>query len=195
MTSQNIYDHKILILDFGSQYTQLIARRVREEQVYCEIHPYNMEVNAVRAFSPKGIILSGGPADIFEEDAPSLDRHLLELDVPVLGICYGMQALAHVLDGIVESASDREYGSALIKIEDDQDLFFGLKDQDEEAVWMSHGNRVKKMPAGFLTLAGSENSPIAAMVDSSRRLFGVQFHPESLATREGKKIIRNFLKY
>jgi len=193
MTSQNIYDHKILILDFGSQYTQLIARRVREEQVYCEIHPYNMEIDEVKSFLPKGIILSGGPADIFEEDAPSLDRHLLELDVPVLGICYGMQALAHILDGIVASASDREYGSALIKIDDDQDLFYGLKDQDEEVVWMSHGNRVEKMPTGFLPLAGSENSPIAAMVDSSRRLFGVQFHPEVAHTPRGTKILRNFL--
>jgi len=126
MDSQNLYDHKILILDFGSQYTQLIARRVREEQVYCEIHPYNMGLKDVVAFSPKGIILSGGPADIFEQDAPSLDRNLLDLNIPVLGICYGMQALAHVLDGVVENALDREYGSARIKILDDQDLFHGL---------------------------------------------------------------------
>lgn len=191
--TQHLYDHKILILDYGSQYTQLIARRVREEQVYCEIHPFDMALDKIRAFSPRGIILSGGPADIFAEEAPSLDKHLLEMNTPVLGICYGMQALAHVLGGIVASAAGREYGHASVKIDDDRDLFYGLKDQEEEIVWMSHGNRVEKMPPGFLSLAGSENSPIAAMADSERRLFGVQFHPEVAHTPRGIKILRNFL--
>ena len=112
--SQRISGHRILILDYGSQYTQLIARRVREERVYCEIHPFDMALHEVVSFGPKGIILSGGPANIFENGAPSLDRDLLELNIPVLGICYGMQALAHVLDGIVDNAFDREYGSATI---------------------------------------------------------------------------------
>ncbi len=192
MTS-NLYKQKVLILDFGSQYTQLIARRVRESRVYCEIHPFNLDLERIRAFSPKGIILSGGPASIYDKNAPMADKDILGLNVPILGICYGMQFLTHVLGGTVAKASDREYGSATISIQDDRDLFYGLGKAGPEKVWMSHGDRIDRMPEGFVALAGSRNSPVAAIADSSRRYFGVQFHPEVAHTPEGRKILRNFL--
>jgi len=192
MTSK-LYKQKILILDFGSQYTQLIARRVREAQVYCEIHPFNVSMEKIKAFSPKGIILSGGPASIFDPDAPIAEREILELGVPVLGICYGMQFLTHVLHGVVAKAADREYGNAEIRILDHSDIFHGVGTEGEETVWMSHGDRIEVMPEGFEVLASSKNSPIAAMTDKARRLFGVQFHPEVAHTPSGTKILRNFL--
>jgi GMP synthase (glutamine-hydrolysing) len=182
-----------LILDFGSQYTQLIARRVREARVYCEIHPFHMEMEKIRAFEPKGIILSGGPASIFDADAPLAERGVLELDIPVLGICYGMQFLTHVLHGLVAKAVDREYGHAQIRILDHRDIFHGVGTEGEESVWMSHGDRIEKMPAGFEVLASSRNSPTAAMADKARRVFGVQFHPEVVHTPSGTRIVRNFL--
>jgi GMP synthase (glutamine-hydrolysing) len=184
---------KILILDFGSQYTQLIARRIREAQVYCEIHPFNLSLEKIKAFSPKGIVLSGGPASIYEENAPMADSRILDLNVPVLGICYGMQFLTHLLGGVVARATDREYGNAMIAIENNRDLFFGFTMAAEETVWMSHGDRIDEMPNGFITLASSKNSPIAAMADASKRCFGVQFHPEVAHTPEGTKILKNFL--
>ena len=189
----SIYKQRILILDFGSQYTQLIARRVREAQVYCEIHPFNMSSQKIVDFSPKGIILSGGPAAVFEKGAPLAERGILDLNFPILGICYGMQYLTHVLGGSVAKADDREYGSAVIHITDDGDLFHGFEKSAGENVWMSHGDRINQMPEGFQVLAKSKNSPIAAMADSSRRLFGVQFHPEVVHTPNGTKIIKNFL--
>ncbi len=188
-----LYEQKILILDFGSQYSQLIARRVRETQVYCEIHPCNMALEKIKAFSPMGIILSGGPASVYDKDAPMADRGILDLHLPILGICYGMQYLTHVLSGLVSRAVDREYGSAEIRIEDNRDLFHGLKKGDGEMVWMSHGDRIDDMPEGFAVLAKSKNSPVAAMADASRRLFGVQFHPEVVHTPNGAKILKNFL--
>ncbi len=188
-----IYEHKILILDFGSQYTQLIARKVREAQVYCEIHPFNLTVRKIKRFSPKGIILSGGPSNIYDKQAPLAERGILHLDIPVLGICYGMQFMSYVLGGSVENADDREYGSSVIEILDNIDLFHGFNVDEEELVWMSHGDRIDKVPEGFMVLARSKNSPIAAMTDLSRRLFGVQFHPEVAHTPNGKKILRNFL--
>ncbi len=188
-----LYEQKILILDFGSQYTQLIARRVRETQVYCEIHPCNMGLEKIKAFSPMGIILSGGPASVFDKDAPMADRGILDLHLPILGICYGMQYLTHVLSGLVSRAVDREYGSAELRIEDNRDLFHGFKKGDGEMVWMSHGDRIDDMPEGFAVLAKSKNSPVAAMADASRRLFGVQFHPEVAHTPNGTKILKNFL--
>jgi GMP synthase (glutamine-hydrolysing) len=191
--TESIYKNKILILDFGSQYTQLIARRVREAQVYCEIHPFNLRVDKVREFSPKGIILSGGPADVFAPDAPLSDESIMELGVPILGICYGMQYMTHILGGIVASAADREYGSATISIHDDKDLFHGFDMTKEEKVWMSHGNRIDKVPHNFTVLAESSSSPVAAMTDSGRRFFGVQFHPEVAHTPNGLKILNNFL--
>ena len=189
----DLYGEKILILDFGSQYTQLIARRIREAQVYCEIHPFNMGLKGIRAFAPRGIILSGGPASIYDKDAPVADREVLHLGVPVLGICYGMQYIAHVLGGEVEKADQREYGSALIKVVDSSDLFSGFDRSKEEMAWMSHADRIRRMPEGFSALAGSKNSPVAAMADASRRIFGVQFHPEVAHTPRGTRILKNFL--
>ncbi|MBW1978790.1 MAG: glutamine-hydrolyzing GMP synthase, partial [Deltaproteobacteria bacterium] len=189
----DLYAEKILILDFGSQYTQLIARRIREAQVYCEIHPFNMGLKGIRAFAPRGIILSGGPASIYDKDAPVADREVLHLGVPVLGICYGMQYIAHVLGGEVEKADQREYGSALIKVVDSSDLFSGFDRSKEEMAWMSHADRIRRMPEGFSALASSKNSPVAAMADASRRIFGVQFHPEVAHTPRGTRILKNFL--
>ena len=191
--THSIYEQKILILDFGSQYTQLIARRVREAQVYCEIHPFNMSSQKIKEFSPKGIILSGGPATVFEKGAPLAERGILDLNLPILGICYGMQYLTHLLGGLVAKSDDREYGNAVIHIEDNRDLFHGFEKSAGENVWMSHGDRIDKMPNGFEGLAKSKNSPVAAMADSSRRLFGVQFHPEVVHTPNGTKILKNFL--
>jgi len=189
----DLYTQKILILDFGSQYTQLIARRVREARVYCEIHPFNMPFEEVEAFDPKGIILSGGPASIYDQAAPLADRRILDLIVPVLGICYGMQYLTHTLGGEVSKSSDREYGNAILEIKDHQDLFYGFETGRERTVWMSHGDRIDRMPEGFDVLARSRNSPVAAMADATRRRFGVQFHPEVAHTPDGPKILRNFL--
>jgi GMP synthase (glutamine-hydrolysing) len=189
----NLYRQKVLILDFGSQYTQLIARRVREAQVYCEIHPFNLRLDNIKAFSPKGIILSGGPASVYDKNAPMADKGLLELNIPVLGICYGMQFLTQLLGGKVAKAADREYGNAIIRIEDERDLFYGLKKDVGQTVWMSHGDRIERMPEGFTVLAGSKNSPVAAMADRTRKYFGVQFHPEVAHTPEGSKILKNFL--
>ncbi|PIP46420.1 MAG: glutamine-hydrolyzing GMP synthase [Deltaproteobacteria bacterium CG23_combo_of_CG06-09_8_20_14_all_51_20] len=184
---------RILVLDFGSQYTQLIARRVREAQVYCEIHPFNMPMTQIRAFSAKGIILSGGPSSIYDPDAPKADPRLTDLGVPLLGICYGMQFITQSLGGTVSRALDREYGSAGILIQDNIDLFADLGEQRSMKVWMSHGDRVEKMPEGFEILATSKNSPVAAMADKKRKIYGLQFHPEVVHTPEGNKIIRNFL--
>jgi GMP synthase (glutamine-hydrolysing) len=188
----NLYGQKILVLDFGSQYTQLIARRVRETKVYCEIHPFNLGMDKIKAFSPKGIILSGGPASIYDTDAPKADTGILDLKIPVLGICYGMQFLTYLAGGMVAKAADREYGNATITIKDDRDIFHGLEEK-EQTVWMSHGDRIDRMPEGFAVLASSKNSPIAAMADKSRRYFGVQFHPEVAHTPEGVRMLRNFL--
>jgi GMP synthase (glutamine-hydrolysing) len=191
--SSHLYKQKILILDFGSQYTQLIARRVRETKVYCEIHPYNMALGEIKSFGPKGIILSGSPYSIYDQEAPLAQKGVLDLNVPVLGICYGMQFLTHRLGGVVARAADREYGNATISIRDDRDLFHGFNKEEEQTVWMSHGDRIDRMPDHFEVLAGSRNSPIAAMADEARRLFGVQFHPEVVHTPKGTNIIRNFL--
>ena len=166
--TENLHKQKILILDFGSQYTQLIARRVRETQVYCEIHPFNMSLEKIKAFSPMGIIFSGGPSSIYDKDAPMPDKGILDLNLPILGICYGMQYLTHLLGGVVSKAADREYGSASININDAEDLFHGFEGREGEMVWMSHGDRIDEMPRGFAVLASSKNSPTAAMADTSR---------------------------
>jgi len=191
--TENIYEHKILILDFGSQYTQLIARRIREEQVYCEIHPFNVDIDKARDFAPDGIILSGGPSSIYDRDAPLANRDILDLDCPVLGICYGMQYITHVRGGLVARAEDREYGSAVLEVQDTDDLFNGFTHGGKETVWMSHGDRIDHLPDGFRVLATSKNSPIAAMVDESGRIFGVQFHPEVAHTPNGTRILKNFI--
>jgi len=191
--TDNLYKQKILILDFGSQYTQLIARRVRENKVYCEIHPCNLDIEKVRAFMPKGIILSGGPSSIYDAEAPMADREILDLNVPILGICYGMQFLTHVLGGSVARAIHREYGNATVTIRDNESLFHGFGRGDKQTVWMSHGDRIDQMPEGFTALAESENSPIAAMAGARGMCFGVQFHPEVAHTPEGPKILKNFI--
>ncbi|MGM0664198.1 MAG: glutamine-hydrolyzing GMP synthase [Thermodesulfobacteriota bacterium] len=188
-----VWNKPILILDFGSQYTQLIARRVREARVYCEIHPFNIAPDKLRQFAPSGIILSGSPSSIYDKGAPMPDPLVLGMGVPVLGICYGMQYLTHALGGGVAGAADREYGSAEVIVEDDADLFHGSPAGSIEMVWMSHGDRIEKMPDGFSAIARSTNSPVAAMAERKRRFFGVQFHPEVAHTPNGNRMLKNFL--
>jgi len=182
---------KILILDFGSQYTQLIARRIRERHVYCEIHPFNLSISRIREFDPKAIILSGGPSSVYGEGAPRVDKGFFELPFPMLGICYGMQLMGKELGGQVEASPLREYGRANLEIDDSRSLFGQMKKQSQ--VWMSHGDHVVKMPPGFERLAHSSNSPVAAMGDEKRRRYAVQFHPEVTHTEEGRQILENFL--
>ncbi|HEX7410442.1 MAG TPA: glutamine-hydrolyzing GMP synthase [Candidatus Binatia bacterium] len=182
----------ILILDFGGQYTQLIARRVREARVYCEIHPYSLALDKIKAMQPEGIILSGGPASVYEDNAPLPDRGVTELGVPVLGICYGMGVLTLFAGGEVARAPRREYGRADLIVDDTRDLLAGL-DSGATPVWMSHGDKMARMPRGWQVLAHSANSPIAAFADADRRLFGVQFHPEVAHTPRGKEVLANFL--
>jgi GMP synthase (glutamine-hydrolysing) len=183
---------RILILDFGGQTTQLIARRIREQQVYCEIQPPSLGVAAAREFRPAGIILSGGPASVLAADAPTVDPALFSLGVPVLGICYGEQLMAKLLGGLVEKASEREFGRALLKLEQDHALFAGLPGS-ERTVWMSHGDRVLRLPPGFEVIATSDGSPFAAVADRARRLVGVQFHPEVAHTEGGDRMLWNFV--
>ncbi|RME66053.1 MAG: glutamine-hydrolyzing GMP synthase [Nitrospirae bacterium] len=182
---------KILVLDFGSQYTQLIARRVRECKVYSEIHPYNWPIEEIKRFNPKGIILSGGPASVYSENAPLPDREIFNLGVPVLGICYGLQVMAHLLGGRVARANRHEYGPASIYIDDDRDLLWGIT--QGSTVWMSHADRVEALPEGFKIIAHTENSPVAAMANPDKKLYALQFHPEVAHTEEGKRIIQNFV--
>jgi GMP synthase (glutamine-hydrolysing) len=181
----------ILVLDFGSQYTQLIARRVRALNVFSAIHPCTTPVEEVRRLEPRGIILSGGPASVYGEGAPPLDPSILNLDVPVLGICYGMQAVAHALGGTVAAAESREYGATEITPVKQDGLFDSVSSPTR--VWMSHGDRVVEMPPGFKPIASSKNAPVAAMADLSRRIYAIQFHPEVAHTVEGETILRNFL--
>jgi GMP synthase (glutamine-hydrolysing) len=188
----HLHEDRVLILDFGSQTTQLIARRVRESHVYSEIHPFNMGLEAIKNFKPKGIILSGGPASVHDEGAPLADPDIFELGVPLLGICYGMQLLAHQLGGAVEKAQRREYGPASIDIDVPGDIFFDIENEGVR-VWMSHGDRILELPPSFEMMAHSDNSPVAAMGDRRRHLYGVQFHPEVAHTPCGKDILENFL--
>ena len=193
---RDIHAHRLLILDFGSQYTQLIARRVREWGVYSEIHPWDMSDADIAAFAPQGVILSGSPESVHFEDGPRVSHTVFELGVPVLGICYGMQTMASELGGQVESSSHREFGYAEITPQDSS-LFGGLSDSDSESVlkvWMSHGDRVAAIPPGFKATAKSANSPLAAMEDTSRHFYGVQFHPEVTHTLQGNEIVRRFVR-
>jgi GMP synthase (glutamine-hydrolysing) len=182
----------VVILDYGSQYTQLIARRVRELKVYSEIFPWNTPRNQVMALRPAGFILSGSPNSVYDPGAPSLPPYVLQVGLPVLGLCYGMQLLAHSLDGTVVRSGAREYGPATAAIVDPQSpLLLGLPPTLE--VWMSHGDRVERMPSGFHLLAQSDNTPHAAMGDDDRRWYGIQFHPEVQHTPQGIEILRRFL--
>lgn len=183
----------ILVLDFGSQYTQLIARRIREAQVYCEIHPFNVAPDKIEALDPEGIILSGGPASVYHENAPRVASDIFKLPVPFLGICYGMGMINLASGGDVAKADQREYGPAELTIDNDTDLFHGFSRNEPVRVWMSHGDKMISIPNGWHALAYSGNSPIAAFVDSTRRLFGVQFHPEVAHTPRGKEILDNFV--
>ncbi|MBW1708283.1 MAG: glutamine-hydrolyzing GMP synthase [Deltaproteobacteria bacterium] len=191
---EDIHKNKIIILDFGSQYTQLIARRVRGLKVYSEIHPCTLSMDQLRSMSPGGIILSGGPSSVNLPDAPMIAREVFEMGAPVLGICYGMQLMTHILGGEVAPSGQREYGPAELIIDEDTGIFSGLKnDEGILDVWMSHGDRIEKLPAGFKSIAHSQNSPVAAMRDNEGRLIGVQFHPEVYHTPKGQDIIANFL--
>lgn len=181
----------ILILDFGSQYTQLIARKVRELGVYCEIYPYNMTLDMVKEMKPKGIILSGGPKSVSEADAPNCDNGIFGMGIPILGICYGLQLITKVYKGEVDKSEKREYGKAHIIIKKTDNLLKGIKDND--IIWMSHGDRIFKMPEGFISIAGSDNSPYAAIKKEDEKIYGVQFHPEVHHTPKGKRILKNFL--
>jgi GMP synthase (glutamine-hydrolysing) len=184
----------ILILDYGSQYTQLIARRVRELHVYCEIHPFNISIEKVKEFSPKGIILSGGPSSVYAAGAPISDKRIFDLGVPVLGICYGLQLIAFQLGGEVDKAARREFGRAKLIVDPDESRDGIFKDVERATdVWMSHGDSLTKLPPGFQPIAHSENAPICAIRNEAKKIFGVQFHPEVMHTKEGKKILGNFL--
>jgi GMP synthase (glutamine-hydrolysing) len=185
----------VLILDFGSQYTQLIARRVRELKVYSEIHP-PMSLDAIKKMAPRAIILSGGPSSCYEPGAPTVDAGVFGIGLPVLGICYGVQLAAKLLGGDVQAASKREYGRAHVKITTAgarSELFHGFSNGEELAVWASHGDRIERMPEGWVLVGESANAPAAAAVDEKRRFFGVQFHPEVAHTPRGGEILANFL--
>lgn len=182
---------KVLVLDFGSQYTQLIARRVREGKVYSEILPYNVSLDAIKRFSPKGIILSGGPSSVYDKDAPIPDKGIFELGIPVLGICYGMQLMARLLKGRVTRSRKREYGRAVLRTDDTKDIF--SKIPRKSVVWMSHGDRILRYPAGFRPIAHTDNSPVAAMADKKKGFFALQFHPEVVHTEHGNEILKNFV--
>ncbi|MGQ0580736.1 MAG: glutamine-hydrolyzing GMP synthase, partial [Reyranella sp.] len=185
---------RLLIVDFGSQVTQLIARRLREAGVYCEIHPFQSVDGAkIKSFDPKGIILSGGPASVIEGQAPSAHPAIFAAKVPVLGICYGEQTMAKELGGTVESGHHREFGRAEVEVKGQSALFDGVwAPGDKKQVWMSHGDRVTKLPPGFSVIAASDNAPFAAISDEKRGYYGVQFHPEVMHTPDGAKLLRNF---
>lgn len=190
---------KILILDFGSQYTQLIARRVREANVYCELHPYDVDEQIIRNFKAEGIILSGGPNSVTEGDTPRAPQFIFELGVPVLGICYGMQTMAAQLGGAVENGLVREFGYAEVRAQGHSPLLKDIQDRANEQghglldVWMSHGDKVTSLPPGFKIIASNPATPIAAMADETRRFYAVQFHPEVTHTYQGKAIIERFV--
>jgi GMP synthase (glutamine-hydrolysing) len=195
----DIHAHRILILDFGSQYTQLIARRVREAGVYCEIHPYDMPADALRDFAPRGIILSGGPETVTAAETPRVPQAVFELGVPVLGICYGMQAMAAQLGGVVENAQHHEYGYAQVRARGHSRLLRDIEDHTSAEgyglldVWMSHGDRVVQLPAGFKVMASTDNAPVAGMADDERGYYGLQFHPEVTHTHQGERILKRFV--
>jgi GMP synthase (glutamine-hydrolysing) len=184
----------VIVLDFGSQYTQLIARRIRELNVYCEVWPFHTPLEKIRAAAPKGLILSGGPSSVYEKGAPQVSAEHFELGIPVLGICYGLQLIASKLGGTVEPGDAHENGRAWLKVDIAEPLFAGITHASTEVeAWMSHGDKVTKLPDGFVTLAYTDTSPHAAVANLKRKLFGVQFHPEVAHTPQGKRVLGNFL--
>ncbi len=182
----------VLVLDFGSQYTQLIARRIREIGVYSEIHTYNIPLSKIKEIKPKSIILSGGPSNVYQKNAPKLSPEIYSLNIPILGICYGLQLIAHQLGGEVDRSAKREYGKVQLFIDDFDDLFFDFEKQTD--VWMSHGDALIKLPSGFEKIGHTNNSPFCAIRDESRKIYGIQFHPEVIHTEKGIEIIRNFVR-
>ena len=186
---------RILILDFGSQFTQLIARRIREAGVYCEIMPFNVDEKRIREFGAKGIVLSGGPASVYEGASPQAPKTVFELGLPILGICYGEQAICAALGGKVEGSDHREFGRAFVDVKKNCALFEGVwQPGDREQVWMSHGDKIVAIPKGFEVVAVSEGSPFAAIADEQRRIYAVQFHLEVVHTSQGAKLLANFAK-
>jgi len=193
--SSDIHAEKILILDFGSQYTQLIARRVREAHVYCELHPYDLSLEKIRDFAPRGIILSGGPKSVYDQGAPAVAEELFDLGLPVLGICYGMQLMCHHFGGEVVPAGKREYGHADLSAHGTPGpLFDGFFVDGHSPVWMSHGDHVEALPGGFSIAAATENAPVAAIQNVGRHLYGVQFHPEVNHTPRGETLLDTFVR-
>ena len=188
----DIHADRLLILDFGSQYTQLIARRVREHGVYSEILPCDVAPTRIAEFAPRGIVLSGGPESTTDSGGWRIPKEVYDLNVPILGICYGMQALAQELGGRVESSDLREFGHADLVIENDESLLEGLSDNGSLSVWMSHGDRVTELPPGFAVIGSSAHAPIAAMANEERRIYGLQFHPEVTHTEGGSEILAKF---
>jgi len=185
------HKNSILIIDFGSQYNQLTARRVRENNVFCQIVPPDISISDIERLQPKGIILSGGPASVYQANAPKCDSRIFNLGIPVLGICYGMQFMAHTLNGEVARAKKKEYGRAELAIDDRSDLFKGLPKRIVS--WMSHGDHISRLPQGFVKLTHTSNTKVASFADRSRKFYGVQFHPEVAHTEFGSLILKNFL--
>jgi GMP synthase (glutamine-hydrolysing) len=190
-TNPDPHSQLVIVLDFGSQYSQLIARRIRESHVYCEIHPFDLSASEIREMRPRGLVLSGGPASVPEKGSPSPDPAIFDLEMPILGICYGMQVIGQVMGGSVASATHREYGKATVKQFDPDGLFHGL--DKELTVWMSHGDRLESLPPDFINIGASGNSPVCAIKHVSRPIYGLQFHPEVVHTPCGADILRNFL--
>ena len=190
----DLHAEKILILDFGSQYTQLIARRVRELHVYCEIHPCTMPLEQIRAFAPRGIILSGSPFSVEQPGAPLVDRAVFEMGVPVLGVCYGLQLMAKLLGGAIDRKAHREYGHARVEVLEPVGPFREMRPGEHLDVWMSHGDKVSAPPRGFRVIGRSENSPFCAVADPEKRLYAIQFHPEVAHTPRGRELYEAFLE-
>jgi len=190
-----LWHNRILVLDFGSQYTQLIARRIREAHVYSQILPCTVPLATILAYRPQGIVLSGGPSSVYEKNVPSVPKELFDQGIPILGICYGMQLVTHLSGGEVAKSKHREYGRADLTIDDKSDLFKGVGTDGSTIVWMSHGDRIERMPPGFRSIAHTGSSPIAAMKrdDHKRRIYCLQFHPEVVHTPEGTTLLRNFV--
>ena len=190
---------KILIIDFGSQYTQLIARRVRELNVYCEIFPYDAEIEKISIFKPSGIILSGGPNSVYKNETPNINAHIFKLGIPILGICYGMQTMVNQLGGKVVNSHQREFGYAEIRAHGHSDLLKGIEDKKNEEghglldVWMSHGDKVNELPEGFEVICSNQSTPIAGIANKSKHFYGLQFHPEVTHTKKGFEIIKSFV--
>lgn len=196
--SADIHAQKILILDFGSQYSQLIARRIRELGVYCELYPFDLDEQRIKAFAPDGIILSGGPESVIADGTPRATNMIFEMGIPVLGVCYGMQTMAHQLGGKVASSGKKEFGHAKVRHVAKSALFRGIEDHFEAGkgvldVWMSHGDKVIELPDGFVAIGESDNAPLAAMANTAKQFYGVQFHPEVTHTRQGGRILERFV--